>query len=61
MDDQKRTMTPSEAVAAGADYIVIGRPILKAKDRREAVSKIIEEIGLKMNEPQRTRRPPGKS
>ena len=44
MDDQKRTMTPSEAVAAGADYIVIGRPILKAKDRREAVRKIIEEI-----------------
>ncbi len=43
-DDQKRTMIPSEAVAAGTDYIVIGRPILKAKDRREAVRKIIEEI-----------------
>ncbi len=44
MDDQKRTMTPAEAVAAGADYIVIGRPVLKAKDRRAAVKRIVEEI-----------------
>jgi len=44
-DDQKRTMTPAEAVAAGADYIVIGRPVLKAEDRRAAVEKILEEIG----------------
>jgi orotidine-5'-phosphate decarboxylase len=58
MDDQKRTMTPSEAVAAGADYIVIGRPVLKAKDRREAVKKILDEIDFKMNAPHRT---PGKS
>jgi orotidine-5'-phosphate decarboxylase len=43
-DDQKRTMTPAEAVVAGADYIVIGRPVLKAADRGEAVRKIIEEI-----------------
>ncbi len=43
-DDQKRTMTPAEAVAAGADYIVIGRPVLKAADRQEAVRKIVEEI-----------------
>lgn len=43
-DDQKRTMTPAEAVAAGADYIVIGRPVLKAADRNEAVRKIIAEI-----------------
>ncbi len=58
VDDQKRTMTPAEAVVTGADYIVIGRPILKAKDRREAVKKIIEEIELRMNEPQRK---PGRS
>ena len=43
-DDQKRTMTPGEAVRAGADYIVIGRPVLKADDRKAAVRKILEEI-----------------
>jgi len=43
-DDQKRTMTPAEAVAAGADYIVIGRPVLKAADRGEAIRKILKEI-----------------
>ena len=45
-DDQKRIMTPAEAVHAGADYIVIGRPVLKAEDRREAVKKILDEISL---------------
>jgi orotidine-5'-phosphate decarboxylase len=45
MDDQKRTMTPAEAVAAGADYLVVGRPVLKAEDRKAAVMKILEEIG----------------
>jgi len=44
-DDQKRVMTPGEAVACGADYIVIGRPVLKASDRRAAVEKIVREIG----------------
>jgi len=44
LDDQKRVMTPGEAVSAGADYIVIGRPVLRAADRREAVRKIMEEI-----------------
>lgn len=43
-DDQKRVMTPGEAVKAGADYIVIGRPVLNAPDRSEAVKKILEEI-----------------
>lgn len=45
-DDQKRVMTPREAIQAGADFIVIGRPILKATDRREAAEKIIKEINV---------------
>jgi orotidine-5'-phosphate decarboxylase len=43
-DDQKRVMTPSEAVLAGSDYLVIGRPILQAKNRIEAIESIIAEI-----------------
>jgi orotidine-5'-phosphate decarboxylase len=43
-DDQKRFMTPREALKAGADYIGIGRPITKHSNPREAVEKILEEI-----------------
>ncbi|MBE9535564.1 MAG: orotidine-5'-phosphate decarboxylase [Proteobacteria bacterium] len=43
-DDQRRIMTPAEAVKKGADYLVIGRPITKADDPIEAVSLITEEI-----------------
>jgi orotidine-5'-phosphate decarboxylase len=43
-DDQKRTMSPKEAVRAGANYLVIGRPIKEAKDPSDAVQKIIEDI-----------------
>ncbi len=42
-DDQKRVMTAKEALKVGADYLVIGRPILRAADRRAAVRKILEE------------------
>jgi orotidine-5'-phosphate decarboxylase len=43
--DQRRTMTPREAIDAGADYIVVGRPITEKKNRRDAAVQIIESIG----------------
>jgi orotidine-5'-phosphate decarboxylase len=43
-DDQKRVMTPAEAVRAGADYLVIGRPISAATDPLKAAEAIVEEI-----------------
>ena len=42
--DQRRTMTPREAIDAGADYIVVGRPITSAADPRSAAQKIVEEM-----------------
>jgi len=42
--DQKRIATPSDAIAMGADRIVVGRPITRAKDPLEAAKKILEEI-----------------
>lgn len=45
-DDQKRVMTPAEAIAAGSNYIVVGRPIIAAADRRKAAEQIVEEIAV---------------
>jgi len=43
-DDQKRVMTPRQALDAGADYLVIGRPITTHPNPREAVAKILAEL-----------------
>lgn len=43
-DDQRRITTPSAAVAAGADYLVVGRPILRADDPRKAAALVMEEM-----------------
>lgn len=45
-DEQKRVMTPADAAAAGADYIVVGRPILKAPDPAAAVAAILADLGV---------------
>ncbi len=47
--DQKRIMTPAAAIAAGADYLVVGRPIIAAADPKAAAEAIVEEISRANN------------
>jgi len=42
--DQKRITTPSEAIKSGSNYLVVGRPIIEAKDPLKAAKEILEEI-----------------
>lgn len=44
LNDQSRVMTPAEAIRAGANYLVIGRPITEAAEPERAARKILEEI-----------------
>jgi orotidine-5'-phosphate decarboxylase len=46
-DDQTRTLGPAEAIAAGASYLVVGRPIIGAADPRAAASAIVEALGAR--------------
>ena len=48
-DDQKRVVTPSQAIREGADYIVVGRPILSAADPLQMASSIVKEIASPPN------------
>jgi len=42
--DQRRTLSAREAIGAGADYIVVGRPITAAQNRRDAAMRIVDEV-----------------
>ncbi len=53
VDDQKRITSPAEAIAAGADYLVVGRPIAKAADPRAAATAILEEMAQALAEADR--------
>jgi orotidine-5'-phosphate decarboxylase len=48
--DQKRAATPGAAIRAGADYLVVGRPIVSAADPRDAAEAIVEEIAAAIAE-----------
>ena len=44
MGDQKRVMTPAKAIAAGADYLVVARPVVEAADPKAVATAIAAEI-----------------
>ena len=54
-NDQKRVTTPAAAIAAGADYLVVGRPISAAADPVEAADRILAEMAGPWSAPDRGR------
>ncbi|PNU21636.1 orotidine-5'-phosphate decarboxylase [Geothermobacter hydrogeniphilus] len=49
VDDQKRVTTPADALVAGSDYLVIGRPISAADDPQQAAGKILQEMAAALD------------
>lgn len=45
--DQKRVVSPGQAITNGSDYIVVGRPVVEAKDPEQAAARIVEEMEQK--------------
>jgi len=50
IDDQKRVMTPADAIAAGADLLVVGRPIRNASDPAKAAAEIARQVRLALRQ-----------
>jgi len=52
-DDQARILTPYDAIRAGSDFVVVGRPIAQAADPGQAARKVLDEIrdGLRDRKP----------
>ena len=46
-NDQRRIMTPQRAIAAGSDYLVIGRPITQSEDPQKALNDILATLTIK--------------
>ena len=57
--DQKRVATPAAAIADGADYLVVGRPITQDPDPRAAAERIVGEIAASVSSPRAAGRGPG--
>lgn len=57
--DQRRIMTPKEAILAGSDHLVIGRPIVEAQDPAAALQAVVDEIADVTADPNRSQRDAG--